>query len=326
MFAFKNNQLLKDDRYLYILERGHRRISEHLFERIKKEVGKHYGFELIYFPHIFERIRPEVIDYCFPGLDIHNIGQFIAEHTEKILDSIEVPAHRNGYRYCVRYNSDIDMFEYKEINDDYSVEWVQALTSIPPYDDDIRFRMVCDDQEEIYPLAERNFSSEMSKLEDVAFKAIDELIRSGVSIPVLKSIIESFVKPSRLHITRQGKIYLTDYGKEVKMSPLPKTIFLFYLRHPEGCSLTHLVDYKEELYQIYQSISVKDDLDKMKDSIDRLTNPFDNSICEKCSAVRRAFLEVIDEDVAKRYFISGPQGEAKGIPLDRSLVDWELVI
>ncbi|HUH33440.1 MAG TPA: hypothetical protein VLZ28_05765, partial [Daejeonella sp.] len=41
--------------------------------------------------------------------------------------------------------------------------------------------------------------------------------------------------PSRLLIDKHSKLFLTDFGNlEIKMSPLPKTLFLFYLRHPEG--------------------------------------------------------------------------------------------
>ena len=61
----------------------------------------------------------------------------------------------------------------------------------------------------------------------------------------------------------------------------------------------------------------------MKESIERLTNPLDNSICEKCAAIKKAFTLKINEQVAQNYFVHGEQGEKKGISLDRNLVEWE---
>ena len=74
---------------------------------------------------------------------------------------------------------------------------------------------------------------------------------------------------------------------------------------------------------IYGRVCTNDDPEKMKDSIERLTNPFDNSICEKCAAIKKAFTLKINEQVAQNYFVHGEQGEKKGISLDRNLVEWE---
>ena len=65
------------------------------------------------------------------------------------------------------------------------------------------------------------------------------------------------VKLSRLKITKQYKIIFVDYDNmEIMMGPLPKTVFLFYLRHPEGVMFTPLQDYKKELLSIYSHISL----------------------------------------------------------------------
>ncbi|MDO4736869.1 MAG: hypothetical protein Q4B21_07650 [Bacteroidia bacterium] len=84
-----------------------------------------------------------------------------------------------------------------------------------------------------------------------------------------------------------------------------------------------LMDYKEELLRIYGKVTNRDDKDKMRDSIDTLVDPFNNSICEKCFAVRKAFLSQVAYNVAKYYFIEGQQGMPKRILLDRTLVEWE---
>ena len=158
--------------------------------------------------------------------------------------------------------------------------------------------------------------------EDVK-KAIEALLMTGFSVDVIKSWLEDSVKLSRLRITKQFRIVLVDYDKEVKMGPLPKTVFLFYLRHPEGVQFSYLQDHVKELRHIYGYLSRNDDPKKMEESIASLTNPLNNSISEKCTAVKTAFLKQVQEDVSKHYYIRGVQGGKKGIALNRDLVEWE---
>jgi len=47
------------------------------------------------------------------------------------------------------------------------------------------------------------------------------------------------------------------------------------------------------------------DTQKMEESLDHLVNPLDNAINEKCSRIKRAFLELMDEYTASYYIISG---------------------
>ena len=154
-------------------------------------------------------------------------------------------------------------------------------------------------------------------------KAIEALLMTGFSAQVIKSWLEESVRLSRLRITKQFRIVLVDYDKEVKMGPLPKTVFLFYLRHPEGVQFSYLQDHVKELRHIYGHLSRNDDPKKMEESIASLINPLNNSISEKCTAVKNAFLRQVTEDVSKHYYIRGVQGGKKGIALNRDLVEWE---
>ena len=58
----------------------------------------------------------------------------------------------------------------------------------------------------------------------------------------------------------------------------------------------------------------------MEQSIDDLVDSTGNSINEKCSRIRAAFVSRFSDDLAKNYYITGYSGQAKYIPLDRSLV------
>ena len=172
-------------------------------------------------------------------------------------------------------------------------------------------------------LSEESFDEEMQNALKEAEEMIKGLLLKGCPTELILSWLNQNVKLSRLRITKHYKILLVDYDKEIKMGPLPKTVFLFFLRHPEGVMFSHLQDYKQELKEIYGRVCTNDDLEKMEQSISRLTDPFDNSICEKCAAVKKAFVMNVSDTVAKNYYINGSQGEKKSISLDRNLVEWE---
>ena len=132
------------------------------------------------------------------------------------------------------------------------------------------------------------------------------------------------IKFSRITIAKDYTILLTDYdNKEVKMEPIVKAIYLLFLRHPEGIAFKSLPDYRKELADIYQKIKPFGLTERAIRSIEDLTNPLLNSINEKCSRVRTAFLAVVDPSLADQYYIVGKSGEAKKITLPRDLVIWE---
>ena len=143
----------------------------------------------------------------------------------------------------------------------------------------------------------------------------------GITLEEIEQALSYQVTLSRLRISRQHRLFLDDFnGVEVKMNALDKTVYLFYLQHPEGVSFKQLADYKLELLNIYTSVSGREDMEAMRSSIDTLTDPFDNSINEKVSKIKKAFLNVVSDRIAQHYYIRGEAGTAKSITLDRSLV------
>ena len=129
-------------------------------------------------------------------------------------------------------------------------------------------------------------------------------------------------QPSRLTMDENFKIYLPDFkGMEIEMTPLPKSLFILFLRHPEGINLKSLIDYKIELLEIYKLLSYHETYFKVVESIDRICNPLEGSINEKLSRIKEAFLKKISMDTAKNYIVVGERGMKKKIELDRSLVE-----
>lgn len=158
---------------------------------------------------------------------------------------------------------------------------------------------------------------------------IDEIealkVKYGITIEELEAVLSYNVKLSHLRITRHKAIILDDFDcQEVKMDTLTKSVFLLFLKHPEGIRYKDLCDHRRELESIYLSISGRSNLESMRKSISDLTDSVtSNSINEKVSKAKKAFRDVVDERIAKFYYIDGKQGAAKSIALDRSLVIWE---
>lgn len=135
--------------------------------------------------------------------------------------------------------------------------------------------------------------------------------------------LKNLIKYSRLTITKNGAIMLSDYNKEVKMEPLTKAVYLLFLKHPEGIAFKHLPDYRKELVELYTMIKPLSINDRVLKSIEDVTNPLLNSINEKCSRIKAAFRAEVDVSLADQYYITGKSGEQKNITLPRKLVVWE---
>ena len=114
---------------------------------------------------------------------------------------------------------------------------------------------------------------------------------------------------------------MPDFGNiEIKLRPLEKTLYLFYLNHPEGVGLSFLRGKREELYEIYTSLSSIGNLQEMKNRIDDMANITSNSAAEKISKIKATFVNTIGAELARHYYIQGGNGEVKKIVLDRGLL------
>lgn len=149
----------------------------------------------------------------------------------------------------------------------------------------------------------------------------------GVDALILKKMLNEMVEEhrplSRMTITKDLRIVLDDYDMmEIRMEPINKAVFLLFLNHEEGISIKSLSDYKCELESLYTRLS-HDCIEKRRKSIDSLIDPTNNSINEKLSRIRQAFIARFEEDLAENYFITGARGEVRRIKLPREMVTWE---
>lgn len=134
----------------------------------------------------------------------------------------------------------------------------------------------------------------------------------------------SLHNPGRLSaVTVSGdmRIYLPDYNEmELRMTPLARTLYIFFLCHPEGLCLSDIPDYAEELAEIYLLVKPGADEELACASIADLTSPLSESLQQKLSLTRRAVRrQILVPAQAEHYLIKGERGGKYGIGIPAGL-------
>ncbi|ULB35211.1 MULTISPECIES: hypothetical protein [Proteiniphilum] len=304
---------------------------------------KQIGISFIYLPKLLTNDSfNKVMDYNHPYFNNYDQAD-LAKLYPQLINHFKIISDEPVLAYFSDEADEVYKFEFHPCGcgtakEQLTVNIKEILNEINQIKAEIQLR---EDQEPHLEFRILDYSVEYKKEKDadshferVAFeipedlrKKINELKEAGYLsklIEFLEELQKTTRKLSRLHITKDFKIYLMDYEmKEVKMSPLPKALYFLFLNHPEGILFKELTDYRTELMTIYKNISLRENPDEARESIKKMTDPFDNSVNEKCSRIRTAFLRVVAEDIAENYYITGYRGEEKKILLDRELVIYE---
>jgi hypothetical protein len=125
-----------------------------------------------------------------------------------------------------------------------------------------------------------------------------------------------------LHIQgRTCDFMVPEMGQlRIPLDPIEKTLYLFFLNHPEGVAISHLSDYRTELMDWYLRLSSSENREQMERSISELTNPLSNSASEKLSRMKKKIVHALGPEIARHFLIAGVKGKPRKITLDRKLV------
>lgn len=304
-----------------------------------KDWFQEIGYEFCYIPDICKHFTNEQIHYLFPNWK----GNEVALLSSDMLKSWLVKQHINIGAGFLRLENVLNKtYKHFALVPLDSISWEEQMKLYKPilferlneyslnHDDQIRFSVSVDgDNDTLYSvfekkmsLADKNFSDEEISAE--IKQIVEHLHTEGFGEFVLRCMVSVEEKLSRIVISPKYEIVLPDYDNlNIEMSPLPKAVFLLFLMHPEGLYFKDLVDYKDELRGIYEKITNRTSSMVIGDSIDKVTDPTQNAINEKCSRIREAFLKQMDERLAKSYYITGFKSERKRIALPRNLVVWQ---
>ncbi len=134
-----------------------------------------------------------------------------------------------------------------------------------------------------------------------------DLLLQAIGVGIMEDLRLEAAKGrlSRLCITKDYRFLLVDYGnKELELQPVHKAVYLLFLAHPEGIEFKRLGEYRDELLRYYMATAKTLDKEKVKEGVDHLVDPLDNAINEKCSRIKKVFLDLMDEYTASYYIIS----------------------
>lgn len=144
---------------------------------------------------------------------------------------------------------------------------------------------------------------------------------------------------SRIEIDADTRIRLPEIlDKPLGLNPLQRTVYILFLRHPEGIVLRLISDYARELEEIYQVVKATTDTARAREAIANLCDPLDGTLHQQLSRIKTRILKVLpNKKLADAYAIQGKHsspyaiaalasGEAefvapawlKSIPLTRS--------
>ncbi len=314
------------------------------------------GFQFIYLPdqHFPQKDLLRYVLYRNPSLTEEEAKQLISDtpqlqSSSMLLDYMVFPSNRRNIKPCFAWVARGERTHHdsnritKYIFDYISFDGQEAFDSPTKVMDEIcqeigkskRWingfaRTQLRNLEEEEP--DERFDYDIYQLLEEVKEKVNALRIKGVSEAIISQYVRRNDTPSRLLITDDLRIFLLDYqNKEVKLEPLNKAVFLFFLRHEEGFRFKELIDHVQELSAIYLSIKQKkNEIEVLMQSriqvpsnITELANPLSNSINEKCTRIKEAFLLLMHDDLASYYYINGTRSERKRIKLPRHLVIWE---
>lgn len=199
-----------------------------------------------------------------------------------------------------------------------------------------KFGHACLEEEEDYPSASSEPS--MPSLDEIneedVRETIEELERNierlrllGIPLTVIVEFVAKYETISRLYITDDLRILLPDYDKEVEMPALYKALYiLFVMNRKKGIVLQRLEDYHSDLVYLYKKTLGRESLTpRQLQSINKLESSYNNdgSVYVTLTRIKTAFKSVIDDHLAKYYYIVGKPGEPYNISLNEDLIVWE---
>ena len=315
------------------------------------------GYKFIFVPELLEAFSGQMSEYLFPGFEMPDVDTifdrlqdlagikgktgFIYKHFRyTYFRDLSIPGIDVGERISdlieflsqPRIPQHIGKGALKEPDEASPIRFSKTqkstYTEIPfpaqyEFDSDIQFSIKGpfrkDEQEP--PWSESELDAETVSLLQNIRRFLNE---RNLTLDELEVLLGYCVKLSRLRIDNTGRIFLVDFdNKEVKMDRLTKMVYFFFLRHPEGVRLKEVSDHQEELLHLYLRITGRDDLEKIKASIARHTDPYGPNLNTSSSRIRTAFRVIVGEKVARFYCLEGTRGEPYTINLDRDLVLWD---
>jgi hypothetical protein len=173
---------------------------------------------------------------------------------------------------------------------------------------------------------------------DICPDCIEKIQGENIEQPIVNQVIEIFegirkellfrqkfktlITPVPISINEKKQILLPQLNNlEIRLNPLFKALYIFYLKHTEGVRLNELNDFKAELLNLYDDLSGADNPHTIELRISDLVNPIGGSFSQKKSKINKIITDLLGEPLANFYRIEGQPGEPFKINIPSRLID-----
>ena len=106
----------------------------------------------------------------------------------------------------------------------------------------------------------------------------------------------------------------------ITLEPLPKTLYILFLNHPEGIVLKDIQMYEDELKRIYSHVSGRKNPTVINRMFRSLIDPTENPLHKNLSMIRRCFTSKLNYNIARNYIPAHGRTKAHNIPIESEYV------
>lgn len=109
-------------------------------------------------------------------------------------------------------------------------------------------------------------------------------------------------EPVRMVLCPTGLSCPDDASIKVRFNPIERTLYVFFLSHPQGIDVKDLWSHYDELLSIYRTQSGEAQ-SKIEDTIDALCEDSRASFHTNISRIKKKIVDVLGPDVGKNHII-----------------------
>ena len=111
-------------------------------------------------------------------------------------------------------------------------------------------------------------------------------------------------QPGRAYINTQGMLVLPDEGGvQIRLTPMERTLYILFLRYPQGINADELWRYWNELCKIYGSQTVYDDINLIEDAVEGICDEEKVTWYTNVSRIKRKITDKLGKRAAEQYII-----------------------
>ena len=149
---------------------------------------------------------------------------------------------------------------------------------------------------------------------------LKQLKTKGATDKEIDSLLTDEDKPGRAYVDSKGMLVLPDAGGvQIRLTPMERTLYILFLRYPDGINADELWRYWDELCDIYGSQTIYDDIDLIEDAVEGICDEEKVTWYTNVSRIKRKITDRLGKREAEQYIIR--RGEDGLYRIDASLCD-----